>query len=463
MKHQLRPHQPDTIALRRIEIIQFGGIGHIDHDLHALAIAADRASAPHRGLFATALCLRRPASVKSEACRRIGIDDEYAAVAIEKRLLAGLELADAYADDHRYAAAPGENGDMARRTTALEHQSAPLPIRRKKSRGRHIFRRDNRPDGRRFLYFPGELAQDAVTQVAQIRRSALEMGIAGRIVGRYLRVDPGRPGFVCRQPPLHHRKRRRRQCVIFEKRELEGEDGFCLLVHHALGEPRQLVPSRSERVNERSPFFPRGATVATAAHRLVQSDKHAHGEAGRRGPSLQLKRAIRQLDALFEAIFNEGGKRLHGRFRIGALGAKVDRRVFRRLHRHHLDDALGIHPRAGWRKAEIDLRGKALRELCQLDRGAGVKTDLVSDQGPRAGPCGHRRHHSPRRQFFGGATYGIERRARRGLGRRHDGTLDDRRVAHYDASAPYLRQHLDRHLAVGLGAAEIDENSDTSF
>ena len=54
----------------------------------------------------------------------------------------------------------------------------------------------------------------------------------------------------------------------------------------------------------------------------------------------------------------------------------------------------------------------------------------------------------------------VERAAARRLGRRHHRALDDRRVADDDPLAPFRLQHLDRHLAVGLGAAEIDEDGD---
>src|SRR5450755_1069643 len=52
---------------------------------------------------------------------------------------------------------------------------------------------------------------------------------------------------------------------------------------------------------------------------------------------------------------------------------------------------------------------------------------------------------SDRRQFFGGATHGLKRGARRCFGRGHDCPLDDRRVANDDAVAALLRQLFDRH------------------
>src|SRR3979411_1394889 len=90
---------------------------------------------------------------------------------------------------------------------------------------------------------------------------------------------------------------------------------------------------------------------------------------------------------------------------------------------------------------------------------------------------------SDRRQFFGGATHGLKRGARRCFGRGHDCPLDDRRVANDDAVAALLRQHFNRHLAVCLCSAappllrqhfnrplafcfcsaEVDQNGNTAF
>jgi len=67
-----------------------------------------------------------------------------------------------------------------------------------------------------------------------------------------------------------------------------------------------------------------------------------------------------------------------------------------------------------------------------------------------------------RRHFF--AVRGHLRAMRRPMPRRrHHAPLDDRRIADDDLALALGRQHLDRHLAVGLGAAEIDEDRNTFF
>src|SRR5438105_10481295 len=76
------------------------------------------------------------------------------------------------------------------------------------------------------------------------------------------------------------------------------------------------------------------------------------------------------------------------------------------------------------------------------------------------GACSYRFPASGRRQFFGGPTDGLKRRAGSRFGGRHDGPLDHRCVANDDAVAARFRQHLNRHLAVGFGAAKVDQDGD---
>src|SRR5262249_39457423 len=45
-------------------------------------------------------------------------------------------------------------------------------------------------------------------------------------------------------------------------------------------------------------------------------------------------------------LADQGHQRIQRSLRILAFGAKIDRRVLRRLGRHHLHDTLGIDPRA---------------------------------------------------------------------------------------------------------------------
>src|ERR1700676_1184119 len=70
---------------------------------------------------------------------------------------------------------------------------------------------------------------------------------------------------------------------------------------------------------------------------------------------------------------------------------------------------------------------------------------------------------SDRRQFFGGATHSLKRRAGRCFGSGHHGPFDDRGVANHDPTAAFLGQHFDRHFAVGFRASKIDQYGDAPF
>src|SRR5205823_7980890 len=74
----------------------------------------------------------------------------------------------------------------------------------------------------------------------------------------------------------------------------------------------------------------------------------------------------------------------HQRFqcglRIASLGAKIDRRILRRLGSHYLDNALGVDPWTIRRQTQIDPRLEGLRQLGQFDRRAGMQPDLVSHE-----------------------------------------------------------------------------------
>src|ERR1700704_3392195 len=65
---------------------------------------------------------------------------------------------------------------------------------------------------------------------------------------------------------------------------------------------------------------------------------------------------------------------------------------------------------------------------------------------------------SNRRQFFGGAAHRFKGRTGSRFGRRHDGPLDDRCVANDDTVPARFGQHLNRHLAVGFCAAEVNQD-----
>src|SRR6187551_3380854 len=73
---------------------------------------------------------------------------------------------------------------------------------------------------------------------------------------------------------------------------------------------------------------------------------------------------------------DQGVDRLVGLF---AFSAQMQHGSLRRLGGHHLDDTLGVEPWAFRRQGYLNLRRKALGELGELHRWAGMEADLVGD------------------------------------------------------------------------------------
>src|SRR5687768_11728590 len=81
----------------------------------------------------------------------------------------------------------------------------------------------------------------------------------------------------------------------------------------------------------------------------------------------------RRARRLVEVARDEGDKGVDAFLRIIALGPEVEKRVFRRLCRHDLDDALGVDPRALLCDGKLDAAGKGLGELRQFYRRPRVQ------------------------------------------------------------------------------------------
>src|SRR5205085_8170392 len=82
--------------------------------------------------------------------------------------------------------------------------------------------------------------------------------------------------------------------------------------------------------------------------------------------------------SILEISIDKRHQRVQCGLGIASLGAKIDRRILRRLGRHDLDDALCVNPGPVRRQAKIDARFESLREFGQLHRGTGMQPDLVT-------------------------------------------------------------------------------------
>src|SRR5438552_2996363 len=82
------------------------------------------------------------------------------------------------------------------------------------------------------------------------------------------------------------------------------------------------------------------------------------------------------LSGLVEIALDQGDERLDRSASVRPLRPDMEKGVLLGLQRHHLDDRLGIDPRTFSGARNLDLRGKALGKLGQLDRRPGVQPHI---------------------------------------------------------------------------------------
>ena len=173
-----------------------------------------------------------------------------------KRIAAVFEMIDVYAHDHRHAARPRENGDMAARTSPAQYQAAVAPVIGQKHGRRHIVGRDDDA-------WPARSDRLHPRDAAARDRA----GRANRRHGRGNRdlPPPRRRRFPDRSP--HSRpgwRPRRRRCsanpgadkiIVFEKRNLERENRLRIGVLDFAGERGKICPA-TPRAHRQGPDAP---------------------------------------------------------------------------------------------------------------------------------------------------------------------------------------------------------------
>ena len=102
-------------------------------------------------------------------------------------------MIDVYSHNHRHAARPGENGDMAAGASPAQYQPAVTPIGGQKHRRRHVVGRDDNSCRHDLIGFTCQMPQHAITQIAQIGCTGAEIRIVGPIVRCDFRIDRSAP------------------------------------------------------------------------------------------------------------------------------------------------------------------------------------------------------------------------------------------------------------------------------
>jgi hypothetical protein len=120
-----------------------------------LAVSEGSRRTPKFGLFGAPPAVGR-------ADIGIGFDNEQPRVAVEHRIRAIPEQVDVDTHDHRHAPRPRENRNMARGTSAPQHQPAVAPVGRQEHRRRHVVGRDDDAGRHDLLGFARQVPQHAI-------------------------------------------------------------------------------------------------------------------------------------------------------------------------------------------------------------------------------------------------------------------------------------------------------------
>ena len=211
----------------------------------------------------------------------------------------------------------------------------------------------------------------------------------------------------------------------------------------------------------------RSATPTVAAPACAtrgQTDQRSDGEPGRSRACRVSSTVAASACGFVEVALDQADQRGDARRRRRRLRrADAARCPAAALSRHDLDDALGVDPRAFGRRRELDRwRRSVLASLVSLTDGRACRPTSWVDAAPSLSALGVivSPPLMPATALRPCAATSSSDGAAGGFGRRHHRALDDRRIADDDRAVRARRQHLDRHLAVGLGAAEIDQDGD---
>src|SRR5271169_5699558 len=130
------------------------------------------------------------------------------------------------------------------------------------------------------------MPQYAIAQIAQIGCTGTEMGIAGLLIGGDFRIDSSAPrpagGLTAGDP----RERGCSKIVVFEKRNLERENGFSLGIACFAREKSKRFLRRRERIDERLVLLRHRPTLTCILLHGSQTHERTERNPGGGGPPL---------------------------------------------------------------------------------------------------------------------------------------------------------------------------------
>ncbi len=209
-EQQFGAHQADAVADHRIEIVEFGRVGDVDHDRNASAIRGHRGLAEiSLGSPARGICLGRMRR-KLGSLSIVRAQYQPAECAVHGADPVTVKIERPQSHDHGNPASPGKHRHMA--GGAARHQryaaTAP-PIGFEKPGGRQLLA-DQNGARRRRLRGPAraQATQDAITQILEIRRPGSKILLPRSLVIGDLTIESRLPSGIRWCAVVDCRKRR---------------------------------------------------------------------------------------------------------------------------------------------------------------------------------------------------------------------------------------------------------------
>ncbi len=282
MEQELGADQPDAVAVPRVDRIEIVRAGDVDHHLDRLA----------------ARCYRRPPEIGGgvgagervggatagellvRAC--IGIEQQQPRIGVQQGLAMAFDMRSADADDHRHAAGPGQDRDMAGRAAAQQDEATARPVGRQEARRRQIVGDDDGAGRDRCLGPAGQAVEHALAQIGDVGGAAAEIGILRRGEIGHLRIERRAPGGIRRHAGGDGGEDGIGEGGILQQGQLEFQDAGLVLVGRRGDQPGQPGAVACDRRLQLRALLGRAAGMAQDPLRGRQPDQPPGGEPWRR-------------------------------------------------------------------------------------------------------------------------------------------------------------------------------------
>src|SRR5277367_693972 len=292
VEQELGANQTDPVATGGIQRFYFGGIADVYEDCDRRPVRGDRGPHPERVQGAPRASRRSRARREILAGRRLRIETERRAFAVDQRFGSMGDAAEieGEADDHGHSARSRESGDMAGGAAARQGDSSPAaPIRGEKTRRRQVFAHEDRARGKATVRrCAGKSPEHPIAHVTQVARTRPEMLVLGRLVLEYLIVQRRSPRAIGGRSDFDRAEGGLPQRLILEHRNLKGKNVGAVAFGSG-GEGHELTERGSDRLAQRLRLGRRFAGAARSTSGVQQYGERTGCKADGSYPSAKAK------------------------------------------------------------------------------------------------------------------------------------------------------------------------------